>query len=560
MEKLSPLQIERLKYQPKLPSSLANGINNLEMAEGSATQSVRDQEQIQNLFKNTYGKPVVTFSTSSSARSSEVRNVGVILSGGQAPGGHNVIAGLYDALKQANPSNKLYGFLGGPSGIIDGKYVEFDDKFIDAYRNTGGFDIIGSGRTKLETEEQFQKSWEVCKKLNISAVVIIGGDDSNTNAALLAEWFVKNNAGIQVIGCPKTIDGDLKNEQIEISFGFDTATKTYAELIGNIQRDANSAKKYWHFIKIMGRSASHVALEAALQTQPNITLISEEVEEKKMSLESIINYMCDIIVKRADMGKNFGIAIVPEGLIEFIPEMKSMISNLNDIMASLENDPDFVNATTIRDKFDIVENRLDPANAKVYNSLPALIKGQLLADRDPHGNVQVSKIETEKLLIEMISTRLDELKSQGDYIGKFNPQSHFFGYEGRCAFPSNFDADYCYSLGFNAFALINFGLTGYLSSVRNLTAPADQWIAGGVPLTMMMNMEKRHGEMKPVIQKALVKLDGPVFKQLEDNREDWAMNDRYLFPGAIQYFGPSCVCDVTTCTLKYERAKELVNA
>ena len=559
MEKLSPLQIERLKYQPKLPSSLANGINSLELAEGSATQSVRDQEQIQNLFKNTYGKPVVTFKTSSSSKSSEAKNVGVILSGGQAPGGHNVIAGLYDALKQANPENKLYGFLGGPSGIIDGKYVEFDDKFIDAYRNTGGFDIIGSGRTKLETEEQFQKSLQVCKKLNISAVVIIGGDDSNTNAALLAEWFVKNNAGIQVIGCPKTIDGDLKNEQIEISFGFDTATKTYAELIGNIQRDANSAKKYWHFIKIMGRSASHVALEAALQTQPNITLISEEVEEKKMSLESIINYMCDIIVKRADMGKNFGIAIVPEGLIEFIPEMKSMISNLNDIMATLENDPDFVNATTIRDKFDIVENRLEPANAKVYNSLPALIKGQLLADRDPHGNVQVSKIETEKLLIEMISTRLDELKSQGDYIGKFNAQSHFFGYEGRCAFPSNFDADYCYSLGFNAFALINFGLTGYLSSVRNLTAPASEWIAGGVPLTMMMNMEKRHGEMKPVIQKALVKLDGPVFKQLEENREDWAMNDRYLFPGAIQYFGPSSVCDITTCTLKLERSKELAS-
>ena len=560
MEKLSPLQIERLKYQPKLPQSLSNGINSLELVEGSATQSVRDQEQIQNLFKNTYGKPVVTFKNVSSSKSSEVRNVGVILSGGQAPGGHNVIAGLYDALKQANSNNRLYGFLGGPSGIIDGKYVEFDDKFMDAYRNTGGFDIIGSGRTKLETEEQFQKSLEVCKKLNISAVVIIGGDDSNTNAALLAEWFVKNNTGIQVIGCPKTIDGDLKNDQIEISFGFDTATKTYAELIGNIQRDANSAKKYWHFVKIMGRSASHVALEAALQTQPNITLISEEVEEKKMSLESIINYMCDIIVKRADMGKNFGIAIIPEGLIEFIPEMKSMISNLNDIMATLESDPAFVNATTIRDKFDIVENRLEAANARVYNSLPALIKGQLLADRDPHGNVQVSKIETEKLLIEMISTRLDELKSQGEYIGKFNAQSHFFGYEGRCAFPSNFDADYCYSLGFNAFALINFGLTGYLSSVRNLTQPADQWIAGGIPLTMMMNMEKRHGEMKPVIQKALVKLDGPVFKQLEEHREDWAMNDRYLFPGAIQYFGPSCVCDVTTCTLQLERAKELVNA
>ncbi len=560
MEKLSPLQIERLKYQPKLPECLSNGINNLEMVEGSATQSVRDQEQIKDLFKNTYGKPVVTFKNSSSSKSSEVRNVGVILSGGQAPGGHNVIAGLYDALKQANSNNKLYGFLGGPSGIIDGKYVEFDDKFMDAYRNTGGFDIIGSGRTKLETEEQFQKSLDVCKKLNISAVVIIGGDDSNTNAALLAEWFVKNNTGIQVIGCPKTIDGDLKNDQIEISFGFDTATKTYAELIGNIERDANSAKKYWHFVKIMGRSASHVALEAALQTQPNITLISEEVEEKKMSLESIINYMCDIIVKRADMGKNFGIAIVPEGLIEFIPEMKSMIANLNDIMAALENDPDFVNATTIRDKFDIVENRLEPANAKVYNSLPALIKTQLLADRDPHGNVQVSKIETEKLLIEMIQTRLDELKSQGAYIGKFNAQSHFFGYEGRCAFPSNFDADYCYSLGFNAFALINFGLTGYLSSVRNLTESADKWIAGGIPLTMMMNMERRHGAMKPVIQKALVKLDGPVFKQLEQNREDWALNDRYLFPGAIQYFGPSCVCDVTTCTLQLERAKSLVNA
>ncbi len=559
MKKLSPLQIERLKYQPKLPQSLQNGVNGLRMVEGSATQSVRDQEQINALFPNTYGKPTVTFEASNVSKESEIRNVGVILSGGQAPGGHNVIAGLYDALKNANSANKLYGFLGGPSGIIDGKYVEFDDEFINAYRNTGGFDIIGSGRTKLETEEQFEKSLAVCKKLNISAVVIIGGDDSNTNAAMLAEWFVKHNAGIQVIGCPKTIDGDLKNEQIEISFGFDTATKTYAELIGNIERDANSAKKYWHFVKIMGRSASHVALEAALQTQPNITLISEEVQEKKMSLSSIIDYMTDIIVKRANTGKNFGIAVIPEGLIEFIPEMGSMISNLNDIMATLENDPAFVNATTIRDKFDIVENRLEDENAKVYKSLPALIKGQLLADRDPHGNVQVSKIETEKLLIEMISTRLDELKEEGSFIGKFSAQSHFFGYEGRCAFPSNFDADYCYSLGYNAFALISFGMTGYLSSVRNLTESADKWIAGGVPLTMMMNMEKRHGEMKPVIQKALVRLDGPVFKQLQDNREDWAMNDRYLFPGAIQYFGPSSVCDITTVTLQLERSRELAS-
>ncbi|MBD9222813.1 diphosphate--fructose-6-phosphate 1-phosphotransferase, partial [bacterium] len=538
MTNLSPLQIERLKYQPKLPASLANGINHLVSQEGSATESVANREEIKALFKNTYGKPTVTFQTSTESTPSEVRNVGVILSGGQAPGGHNVIAGLYDALKQANSNNNLYGFLGGPSGIIEGKYVEFNDEFINDYRNTGGFDIIGSGRTKLETEEQFKSALEVCKKLNISAVVIIGGDDSNTNAALLAEWFVANNAGIQVIGCPKTIDGDLKNEQIEISFGFDTATKTYGELIGNIERDANSAKKYWHFVKIMGRSASHVALEAALQTQPNITLISEEVEQKKMSLSSIIDYMTDIVVKRSEMGKNFGIAVIPEGLIEFVPELKTMIANLNDIMPTLEKDSKYTSGSDA-EKIAIIENTLSSENAGVFKSLPALIKSQLLMDRDPHGNVQVSKIETEKLLISMIEEKLAGLKKEGKFSGKFSTQSHFFGYEGRCAFPSNFDADYCYSLGFNAFALINFGLTGYLSSVRNLTEPANDWVAGGVPLTMMMNMERRHGEMKPVIKKALVELDGPVFKKLEANREDWALNDRYLFPGAIQYFGPS---------------------
>ena len=556
MTNLSPLQIERLKYQPKLPSSLANGINHLVSKEGSATESVANQEEIKALFKNTYGKPTVTFETSSDSSVSGIRNVGVILSGGQAPGGHNVIAGLYDALKQANSANKLYGFLGGPSGIIEGKYVEFTDSFIDEYRNTGGFDIIGSGRTKLETEEQFKSSLEVCKKLNLSAVVIIGGDDSNTNAALLAEWFVANNAGIQVIGCPKTIDGDLKNEQIEISFGFDTATKTYGELIGNILRDANSAKKYWHFVKIMGRSASHVALEAALQTQPNITLISEEVEQKKMSLASIIDYMTDIIVRRSEAGRNFGIAVIPEGLIEFVPELKSMIANLNDIMPTLEKDSSYSNGSDA-EKIAIIENTLSSENSSVFKSLPALIKSQLLMDRDPHGNVQVSKIETEKLLISMIEEKLASMKKEGKFSGKFSTQSHFFGYEGRCAFPSNFDADYCYSLGFNAFALINFGLTGYLSSVRNLTAPASQWIAGGVPLTMMMNMERRHGEMKPVIKKALVELDGPVFKKLESNREDWAINDRYLFPGAIQYFGPSSVCDITTVTLALESAAKL---
>ena len=556
MTNLSPLQIERLKYQPNLPASLANGINHLISQEGSATQSVANQEEIKALFKNTYGKPTVTFQTSTESVASEVRNVGVILSGGQAPGGHNVIAGLYDALKQANSKNNLYGFLGGPSSIIEGKYVEFNDEFINDYRNTGGFDIIGSGRTKLETEEQFQAAWEVCKKLNISAVVIIGGDDSNTNAALLAEWFVAHNAGIQVIGCPKSIEGDLKNEQIEISFGFDTATKTYGELIGNIERDANSAKKYWHFVKIMGRSASHVALEAALQTQPNIALISEEVEQKKMSLSSIINYMTDIIVRRSENGKNFGIAVIPEGLIEFVPELKTMIANLNDIMPSLEKDSKYSNGTDA-EKISIIENSLSSENSSVFKSLPSLIKSQLLMDRDPHGNVQVSKIETEKLLISMIEEKLAGLKKEGKYSGKFSTQSHFFGYEGRCAFPSNFDADYCYSLGFNAFALINFGLTGYLSSVRNLTEPANDWIAGGVPLTMMMNMERRHGEMKPVIKKALVELDGPVFKKLEENREDWAMNDRYLFPGAIQYFGPSSVCDITTVTLQLESEAKL---
>ncbi len=553
MKTLSPLQQERLKYQPKLPESLKAGINKLVCVEKEKTEAVKDKEQIKELFQKTYGQAIVEFAIGNEEKSSGVKNVGVILSGGQAPGGHNVIAGLYDALKQANKANKLYGFLGGPSGIIDGKYVEFDDKFIDAYRNTGGFDIIGSGRTKLETEEQFKKSLDVCKKLNISAVVIIGGDDSNTNAALLAEWFVKHDTGIQVIGCPKTIDGDLKNDQIEVSFGFDTATKTYAELIGNIQRDANSAKKYWHFIKIMGRSASHVAVEAALQTQPNICLVSEEVEEKKMSLNQIVEDMCKIICKRAENGKNFGIVIVPEGLIEFIPEMKELISSLNDLTHELETDQTYQNVRS-EEKFKIIASKLSENNAKLFMSLPALIKAQLLMDRDPHGNVQVSRIETEKLLIEMIRTRLNELKDEGVYVGKFSDQAHFFGYEGRCAFPSNFDADYCYSLGFNAFALINFGLTGYLSSVKNLIKPAKEWVAGGVPLTMMMNMEKRHGEMKPVIQKALIKLDGKVFKELDSMREEWAMNDRYLFPGAIQYFGPSEVCDLTTVTLQIEHS------
>lgn len=554
MKKLSPLQKERLNYQPKLPSVLANGINKLVLKQGEKTQSVADQKEIQELFKNSYGMPTVTFETSDKEEKRPAKNIGVILSGGQAPGGHNVIAGIFDALKQANPENKLYGFLGGPSGIIDGKYIELTEDIINAYRNTGGFDIIGSGRTKLETEEQFEKALNVCKNLNVTGIVIIGGDDSNTNAALLAEWFLAKNAGIQVIGCPKTIDGDLKNEQIEISFGFDTATKTYAELVGNIQRDANSAKKYWHFIKLMGRSASHVALEVGLQTHPNITLVSEEVEAKKMSLAQVVDMITKVVVARAEKGKNFGIVLVPEGLIEFIPEVKAMIANLNDKLAELEKDEAYKNASTDAEKFDIITKNLEPENAKVFNSLPAMIKAQLLMDRDPHGNVQVSRIDTEKLLIAMVREQLNKLKAEGKYNGKFSDLAHFFGYEGRCAFPSNFDADYCYALGFNAFALMNFGLTGYISSIRNLTAPAKDWVAGGIPLTMMMNMEKRHGEMKPVIKKALVEIDGPVFKFLQDHREEWANNEEYLFPGAIQYFGPAEVADITTRTLALEKA------
>ncbi|MEI7474362.1 MAG: diphosphate--fructose-6-phosphate 1-phosphotransferase [bacterium] len=551
---ISALQKARQAYQPKLPAVLRKGIKNLAVDFGESTSSVADAEDIKKIFANSFGKPVAVFKEGSTQSENKITNVGVILSGGQAPGGHNVIAGLFDALKEANAENKLIGFLGGPAGIIDGKYQEITPEFIDEYRNTGGFDIIGSGRTKLETEEQFEKTLETCKKLNLSAVVVIGGDDSNTNAALLGEWLQAKNAGIQVIGVPKTIDGDLKTDEIEISFGFDTATKTYSELIGNIGRDANSAKKYYHFIKLMGRSATHVALEVALQTQPNVTLISEEVAEKKMSLAQIVNYLVDVVVKRAENGKDFGLVLVPEGLIEFIPEMKSMISDLNDTIAHIEKENPKALEVSTDAKIALVGSKLQAENANVFKSLPVSIQAQLLADRDPHGNVQVSRIETEKLLTEMVEAKLAELKKEGKYKGKFSPLAHFFGYEGRCAAPSNFDADYCYSLGYNAFALVQSGLTGYLSSVRNLTKPADQWIAGGIPLTMLMNMEKRHGEMKPVIQKALVRLDGPVFKALETNREKWALEDHYIFPGPVQYFGPSEVADITTKTLQLEKA------
>lgn len=549
---ISPLQEARYKYEPKLPGMLRHGISSIKVKEGEPTQSVADQETIQKLFPNTYGKKEVTFEKGENTAPEGKQVVGVILSGGQAPGGHNVISGLYDALKAANPDNVLIGFRNGPSGLIEDDFVVFDDDYINAYRNTGGFDIIGSGRTKLETEEQFKVAAEVAKKHGINAIVIIGGDDSNTNAAVLAEYFAANNTGVQVIGAPKTIDGDLKNDDIEISFGFDTATKTYSELIGNIERDANSAKKYWHFIKVMGRSASHVALEAALETQPNICLISEEVADKKMSLSQIADYIADSVEKRAANGNNFGVAIIPEGVVEFVPEFSALIAEINELLAGAKAD-EFNELPTWKDKYEFIKNGLSKESFEVFDILPENIQQQLFLERDPHGNVQVSLIESEKLFSALVAKKLAERAAKGTYKGKFSPLHHFFGYEGRCAFPSNFDADYCYSLGYNAFLLIRNGFNGYLSKISNLSKPAAEWVAGGMPITKMMNMERRHGEDKPVIRKALVDLNGKPFKYFEDNRDKWAEETCYLYPGAIQYYGPEEVCDLTTRTLKLEQ-------
>ena len=545
----SALQIARAAYQPKLPKALRGHVN---VQEGAATQSVADQEEIKRLFPNTYGMPLIKFEAADQPAQCPAMNVGVILSGGQAPGGHNVISGLFDGVKRIHPESKLYGFLMGPGGLVDHKYIELTSDIIDEYRNTGGFDIIGSGRTKLEKEDQFEKGYEILKELGIKALVIIGGDDSNTNACVLAEYYAAKNYGVQVIGCPKTIDGDLKNEMIETSFGFDTAVKTYSEVIGNIERDCNSARKYWHFIKLMGRSASHIALECALQTQPNVCIVSEEVEAKDQSLDDIVTYIAQVVADRAAQGNNFGTVLIPEGLIEFIPAMKRLIAELNDFLAA--NAEEFAKVDKAEQRNYII-SKLTPENAAIYASLPEGVARQLSLDRDPHGNVQVSLIETEKLLSEMVGNKLAEWKKEGKYVGKFAAQHHFFGYEGRCAAPSNFDADYCYSLGFAAAALIANGKTGYMSSIRNLTAPAEEWIAGGVPITMMMNMERRHGEMKPVIQKALVRLDGAPFQAFAAQREQWAKETCYTYPGPIQYFGPTEVCDQPTKTLQLEHQK-----
>ena len=552
--KITPLQQARLQYQPKLPGMLRNGIKQISVLEGEETCSVADQAKIKELFPNTYGKKEITFVKGENTSETKKQVVGVILSGGQAPGGHNVVCGLYDALKATNKENVLLGFKGGPSGLLNDDYLEFDDEYIDQFRNTGGFDIIGSGRTKLETEQQFEVAAQVCKKHGVTAIVIIGGDDSNTNAAVLAEYFAAKNTGVQVIGCPKTIDGDLKNDDIECSFGFDTATKTYSELIGNIERDANSAKKYWHFIKVMGRSASHVALECALQTQPNICLVSEEVAEKKMSLSSIANYIADSVCARAERGLNFGVAIIPEGVVEFVPEFKTLISEINELLAGSKAD-EFNKLDSWTEKYSFIENGLSKASMDVFALLPQSIQQQLFFERDPHGNVQVSLIESEKLFSALVKNELDKRKAAGTYKGKFTAQHHFFGYEGRCAFPSNFDADYCYSLGYNAFMLIQYGYTGYLSKVSNLSQPAQQWVAGGMPITKMMNIERRHGEDKPVIRKALVELDGAPFKYFQAHRDIWAVETAFTYPGAIQYYGPTEVCDLTTRTLALEKGK-----
>ena len=544
----SALQIARAAYQPKLPKALRG---NVKAVAGEPTQSVADQEEIKKLFPNTYGMPLIKFENTDEAADFAPMNVGVILSGGQAPGGHNVMSGLFDGLKKLNPANRLYGFLMGPGGLVDHKYIELTADIIDEYRNTGGFDIIGSGRTKLEKVDQFEKGLEILKKLNIKAVVIIGGDDSNTNACVLAEYYAAKNYGIQVIGCPKTIDGDLKNDQIETSFGFDTACKTYSEVIGNIERDCNSARKYWHFIKLMGRSASHIALECALQVQPNYTIISEEVEAKDLSLDDIVTDIAKTVADRAADGNNFGTVLIPEGLIEFIPAMKRLIAELNDLLAA--KGAEFAEVPANKQRQYIIDN-LSKVNAEIYASLPEGVARQLSLERDPHGNVQVSLIETEKLLSEMVGNKLAAWKKEGKYVGKFSALHHFFGYEGRCAAPSNFDADYCYSLGFTASVLIANGKTGYMASVKNLTAPAEQWIAGGIPITMMFNMERRNGEMKPVIRKALVDLNGAPFKALAANRAKWAKETAFVYPGPIQYFGPSEVCDQPTKTLQLEKA------
>ena len=547
-DNLTPLFKDRLKFKPIIPDIIKD-LDSIQIADGPSTDAPADQAELKKLFKNTYGQPVCDISKGKSGDIHRKLKVGMILSGVNAAGGHNVVAGLYDALKEGNKESCLIGFKGGAGGILSNDYIEITDDLMDMYRNTGGFDIMGSGRTKIETPDQFAQAYKVITELQLNAMVIVGGDDSNTNAALMAEYFKSKNSDVIFVGVPKTIDGDLKNQYIETSFGFDTATKTYAELVGNIQRDAISSRKYWHFVKIMGRSASHIALEVALMTHPTWAVVSEEVKAKKMTLIQVAEQIADMVETRSKNGFNFGVVIIPEGLLEFIPEMGVLISELNDLLAA--HGAEYAKLTDFNQQRDFVVSHISKAAGATFMTLPETIAKQLLLDRDPHGNVNVSAIETEKLVSDVVKA---VLKKRGSKV-PFSPVHHFFGYEGRCAFPSNFDATYCYNLGRTAMILAALKKTGQMAIVSNLKELAEHWHAGGFPLTSMMNMEKRGGEMKPVIQKALVELEGKPFKYYAAHRDEWAKgDDMFAFPGAIQYYGSREICDQPTKTLLLEQS------
>lgn len=559
----SGTQAEKMRAAPYKNTSLKPSPQ--EAAHGTPAQDAAHQAEIASLFPHTYGMPIVHLIKGKSTINNKPLRAAALFSGGQAPGGHNVIAGLYDALKKAHPDSVLYGFLGGPDGLLTGNAMEITSGIIAQYSNTGGFDMIGTGRTKIETPEQVAAAIKTVQQLALDAVVIIGGDDSNTNAAVLAEYFVQHRVSTQIIGVPKTIDGDLRYKhtgcssipcahpdtssgspntscaRIETSFGFDTATKIYADLIGTIARDTSSSKKHWHFIKLMGRYASHITLECALRTQPNVSLIAEEIADKNMTLQQVAHLITDAVVKRAAHGESFGIVLIPEGIIEFIPEIKTLIRELN---AAIEQYPTAFAALSAFDKKRAwLGEHISTESAQVLCSIPEDIVKELLMDRDEHGNLQVSRIETEHLLVGLVKKQLAELKAAGVYKGKFSAQTHFFGYEGRSEFPSNFDANYCYALGRTCCVLIANRLTGYMTSVYNLAAPPAEWQPCGIPLTKLMDMEVRAGKPKPVIKKAIVDLNAQPFKTFAAHRDRWAVETTYIFPGPIQYFGSAELCD-----------------
>ncbi|CAB4306104.1 unnamed protein product [Prunus armeniaca] len=515
---------------PDIKSRIFDVQNNIFFRTFTFLLFLGDQTEIAKLFPNVFGQPsaLLVPSDSDSALPQQKLKIGVVLSGGQAPGGHNVISGIFDYLQDRAKGSTLYGFRGGPAGIMKSKYVELNSEYIYPYRNQGGFDMICSGRDKIETPEQFKQAEETAVKLDLDGLVVIGGDDSNTNACLLAENFRGKNLKTRVIGCPKTIDGDLKCKEVPTSFGFDTACKIYAEMIGNVMIDARSTGKYYHFVRLMGRAASHITLECALQTHPNITIIGEEVAAKKQTLKNVTDYIVNIVLKRADLGYNYGVILIPEGLIDFIPEVQNLIAELNEILAH-----------DVVDEGGLWKNKLTSQSLQLFDFLPEAIQEQLMLERDPHGNVQVAKIETEKMLIQMVETDLEKRRQEGSYNGQFKGQSHFFGYEGRCGLPTNFDSTYCYALGYGAGALLHSGKTGVISSVGNLAAPVEEWTVGGTALTSLMDVERRHGKFKPVIKKAMVELEGAPFKKFASLRNDWAINNRYISPGPIQFHGPA---------------------